>query len=113
MTSLQLQEAALRKVAGSYGTTHPVYHDRASGSHSWATWMMCRRLPVPPYGSVSRPHSGQERDHISRTAHILSKQLMGYGHIGRCLESSNGLCEVSTYLSAAEAVASKKVHSNW
>eukprot|EP00964_Phaeocystis_antarctica_P101137 scaffold66643_cov26-Phaeocystis_antarctica.AAC.1 len=42
-------EAALREVAGSYGTTHPVYHDSASGSHSWAAWITRRRPPVPPY----------------------------------------------------------------
>eukprot|EP00964_Phaeocystis_antarctica_P014429 scaffold7938_cov55-Phaeocystis_antarctica.AAC.1 len=76
MTSRQLQEAALSEVAGSYGTTHPVYHDSASGSHSWAAWITRRRPPVPPYGSVGHPHSGQERDHISRTAHILGEEPM-------------------------------------
>ena len=37
------------------------------------------------------------------------------GHIGRCIESSNSLCEVNTYLSAVEAVDLKKLlrNTNW
>ena len=60
------------------------------------------------------PRERHLRLRISRTAYATRTRPEPY-FIGRCIESSNSLCEVSTYLSVVEAVDSRKLleSTNW